>query len=183
MCRLWNELAQDEGIWLHHVVSCLSSCIFCTSQTSCLQHTRLLHAKRLIFPPDELPHPLVDASALQVRPYLFAYVCRTQLSTQSSARAISSLAASTCTVPRQQSMFALLLRSCVQVTFSFAPQSLAPAATVVRMRQAIEKSEVLQVTRDSHPLWLLKRPTSTSTPHYFRLTYRLHSLDLKLHFP
>jgi hypothetical protein len=52
-------------------------------------------------------------------------------------------------------------------------QSLAPATTTVRMRQAIEKSEVLQVACDSYPMWLRKRPSDNSESHRFRCSVLL----------
>ena len=43
-----------------------------------------------------------------------------------------------------------------------------PAAATVALRQAIEKSDVLQVACDSYPLWLRKRPADDAHSHRFQ---------------
>ena len=73
VCRLWNDVAQDEGIWSQQV-----SALFLAHSHSdpflifWSQYKKLLRSKRLIFPPDDLPHPLVDSAALRVRQLSFS---------------------------------------------------------------------------------------------------------------
>ena len=70
------------------------------------QHSHLLQSKRLIFPPDNLPHPLVDASALKVAPSPHAPP-RACAMTSSSGSPLSSLAAPAGAISPQQRAYRL----------------------------------------------------------------------------
>jgi hypothetical protein len=132
-----------------------------------LQYTKLLRSKRLIFPPDDLPHPLVDSAALHVLQLSFSLQITPDFSDSlnCSLHLPSAFCGSSCnpaSTACASSSSPCPCHSLLLLASDTSRQSLASTSTAFRMRQAIEKSEMLQVACDSYPLWMLKRPSRDS---------------------